>query len=123
MSWVDSKGYLKLNINGKAVFYHRLVWEMEHGKIPDGMMVDHINGNISDNHWSNLRLATRAENGRNRVIKPMTNIRARKNKFEVRFRYNGKEVWLGLFGTLAEAQEARDHKRLELYGDFYGRKE
>ena len=125
MSWVDGKGYTKLRLDGKVVFFHRLVWEMANGKIPSGMMVDHINGNVQDNHFSNLRLATRAENGRNRVVKPMTNIRKRvgKNKWEVRFMYHGKELWLGLFNTLEEAQKVRDSKRIELYGEFNGRKE
>ena len=123
MAWVDEKGYTRLSLDGKDVFYHRLVWEVTNGKIPEGMMVDHINGNVRDNHWSNLRLATRAENGRNRVIKPMTNIRQRKNKYEVRFRYEGKEVWVGLFDTVEEAQKVRDIKRLELYGEFNGRRE
>lgn len=121
MAWTDSKGYTKIKMCGKSVFLHRLIWQEYNGDIPDGMMVDHIDGDPSNNNINNLRLATRAENGRNREVKPMTNIRKRKNKYEVRFRYEGKEVWVGLFDTIEEAQIVRDKKRLELYGEFSGR--
>lgn len=121
MPWIDDKGYVKFHWKGKDQYLHRAMWELTRGRIPEGMMVDHIDGNPRNNSIDNLRLATRAENGRNRVIKPMTNIRKRKNKFEVRFMYNGNELWLGLFDTLKEAQEVRDKKRLELYGEFNGR--
>lgn len=121
MSWINDKGYEKTTVEGVSKYIHRIVWEAHKGPIPDGMMVDHIDGDPLNNDISNLRLATRAENGRNREVKPMTNIRKRKNKYEVRFRYEGKEVWVGLFDTVEEAQIVRDKKRLELYGEFSGR--
>jgi len=40
---------------------HRLVWLHVHGPIPDGMTINHKNGNKSDNSPGNLELATDSE--------------------------------------------------------------
>lgn len=59
-------GYLRANItiNGKEkhVLVHRLVVENFIGEIPDGMEVDHINGDKEDNSVCNLEIVTPKEN-------------------------------------------------------------
>lgn len=42
---------------------HRLVWQWFNGDIPDGMVVNHINGVKSDNRPENLEVVTSSENG------------------------------------------------------------
>ncbi len=49
----------------RGIFLHRVVWEIEHGPIPDRMTVDHKNLNSLDNRLENLRLATQTEQNRN----------------------------------------------------------
>jgi len=44
---------------------HRIIWKMVHGEIPEGMVIDHINGNPFDNRLENLRMVTHTENCRN----------------------------------------------------------
>lgn len=46
----------------KAVPLHRFIISAT-----EGLVVDHINGNTLDNRKNNLRMATKAENGQNRV--------------------------------------------------------
>ena len=48
-----------------TVFLHREVWEYHNGKIPQGMMIDHIDRNRSNNSISNLRLVNSKENRAN----------------------------------------------------------
>lgn len=44
---------------------HRLVWETFNGEIPEGMQIDHIDGNPENNCLDNLRCVTAKENSNN----------------------------------------------------------
>lgn len=46
----------------KTIYIHTLVAETYLGVRPEGMVIDHIDGNKSNNHLSNLRYTTVAEN-------------------------------------------------------------
>lgn len=58
------EGYVRIYF-GRMILAHRLAWFYVHGEWPTGE-IDHINGNRADNRIANLRVATHAENGRNR---------------------------------------------------------
>lgn len=64
----DKDGYLKVAIKrGKGrkthnEFLHRIVYRAFNGDIPDGMTVDHIDNNRTNNHKDNLQLLTAEEN-------------------------------------------------------------
>lgn len=64
--YVDPQGYVTVGIYGRFYKAHRLIWRMHHpkGKMPH--TIDHIDGNRSNNVVENLRIATHAENMRNR---------------------------------------------------------
>jgi hypothetical protein len=59
-------GYLRLDVYREQergqVYIHRLVWEAFHGRIPNGMDINHRDGNKSNNRLDNLELVTRSEN-------------------------------------------------------------
>lgn len=57
--------YFKASVNKKNQYLHRMVWEYHNGKIPDGMMIDHIDMDKSNNGISNLRLVTPKQNREN----------------------------------------------------------
>lgn len=55
-------GYLQTRLHGRPYPTHRIIYEMHHGFIPPGMVVDHIDGDKTNNHIGNLRLATPSQN-------------------------------------------------------------
>lgn len=55
----------QLGYNNKRFRLHRVIYEICYGKIPNGLLVDHIDGNPFNNKKENLRLVTSAENSRN----------------------------------------------------------
>lgn len=68
----DWGGYYRVSpvLNKKQVhrFVHLLVAECWHGAKPDVLECDHIDNNIHNNHYSNLRYVTKAENLAKRVF-------------------------------------------------------
>lgn len=97
---------------------HRFVWETNHGVIPIGMEIDHINGDRQDNRIENLRLVTRQQNNFNREVKPMTNIKVVGGRYQVRITKDAKQHCLGTYDTLEEAQTVRKKGRLKLYEGY-----
>lgn len=55
-------GYHRVTINNKNYSVHILVYEAFNGKIPERMVIDHINGIRDDNRLENLRCITQSEN-------------------------------------------------------------
>jgi len=70
----DSKGrfvvttgagrYARIQRNGQNLELHRYIWEQQHGPIPAGLCVHHINGDKKDNRMENLMLVSPAEHNR-----------------------------------------------------------
>ena len=53
-----------LSVNGKYYerYIHQMVAETYLGSRPEGMVVDHIDGDIHNNHYTNLEYVSRTEN-------------------------------------------------------------
>jgi hypothetical protein len=109
--------YLRTQINKQRYLVHRIIFLMWYGYMPE--IIDHIDGNISNNKIDNLRPANRCEN-RHNASKNKNNTSNCKNVFYhknrnvwmVRVMANKKIIHCGTFKDfeLAElvAHEARD---------------
>lgn len=82
--------------------------------IPEGMLVDHINGNPDDNRWANLRLASKKVNAHNTGLKSWNKTGRRgvswdkaRNKYRAALVVDGKQV-SKRFTTIEEASEWYD---------------
>lgn len=60
------RGRLEIRIGGKLYLGHRLAWFYVYGDMPSGML-DHVDGNPSNNRIDNLRQATIQQNNQNRA--------------------------------------------------------
>ena len=63
----NKQGYVQMRIQGKTYQAHALAWLYMFGEIPT--LIDHIDGNRSNNAITNLRIADRSINGFNREKK------------------------------------------------------
>lgn len=120
--YVDSKGYAKRDIQVAGRKYprklHRLVADA-----PDGVIVDHINGDKLDNRRENLRLVTPRQNCLNRSAN-----KGRKYKgvyknhkaatYTARINADGKSRYLGSFRDPIDAAKAYDEAAKEYFGDY-----
>ncbi len=78
---------------------------------PDGMVVDHINGNLLDNRKANLRIVTQLENCQNRTRANKNSKTGRRGvsqtgNFAACVSVDGKHVHLGYFETIEDASAA-----------------
>ena len=94
-------------INGER-WMNRIVWTQHNGPIPKGMIIDHINGNPSDNRIENLQCITQKQNcqrsPRSKGYKFKKKNKARPYQAYRVFNYIGHS--LGMFGTPCGAKMA-----------------
>lgn len=125
MRLTHGDGSVKVRIMGKDYRAHRIIWLHAHGRLPVDV-IDHINGNPSDNRLANLREATDAENKRNvgkrrhntSGFKGVTWDKANK-RWLAHATYNGKGVHLGRHPTKEQAAQAYETFARQHYGEFY----
>lgn len=122
VGFIDDKGYRATTIDSVKTKVHRVVWEMHNGKIPNGMMIDHINHNRIDNRIDNLRVVRCIDNKRNSTMQSnnttgITGVYWCKTykKWKAAIGVNGKQVSLGYFDNFNDAVNRRK-KAEKLYG-------
>lgn len=110
---INERGYFVVTVGGKKYLRHRIVWEMHHGKIPDGMEVDHDNRIPGDDRIENLNLVSRSGNMKNLSMRKdnksgITGVRFRKDRMKWRAEISTDKVKLSRsFDCFIKACEQR----------------
>lgn len=117
-------GYVAVMINGKTYMAHRIVYKMYHGVEP-AELIDHADGNASNNNPKNIRDASHAQNAQNRNKKTEStsgnrNVfwRGDRKKWRVYISAFGKAHYFGLFDKKEDAIEVAEKQRKILHAEF-----
>lgn len=112
-------GYIIVTYRKAKHLAHRIVFFLTHGYLP--AMIDHVDGNPSNNAPSNLRAATHNINQQN-LHKPrghnttgFLGVSMRQGKYRARIVTNGIATELGLFTTPEAASAAYQQAKTRLH--------
>lgn len=119
-----SNGYVRVTIEGKKYWAHRLAWFYTLGAWPE-KQIDHKDTNRANNKWSNLRIATQTQNNGNCVL-PKTNTSGfkgvsfdtRRKCFVAQIGHQGKNHYLGRFIKAEDAALKYDKAANSFFGEY-----
>lgn len=125
--WTDAEhksGYGHFKIEGHHKKAHRVSWEFSRGKIPDGLVVDHICHVKLCVNPEHLRLATPKQNAEYRkgpmndhTSSGVRGVSRSGNAWIVRVIHNYKRYYFGSYSNLQEAEAVAIRARADLF-DF-----
>lgn len=127
--YIADNGHYQLKLetkNGREHPYpHRLVAEYFLDNWDPKLDVDHIDMNKLNNHYSNLRMATRSQNNAN-TDKRTNNIsgfkgvywNTQKNKWNAKSQKDGKQYHFGYFDNKLDAARAYMEGAKKLHGEY-----
>ena len=117
---VTRDGYIKVHVPGRSLQGHRLAWFLHYGQWPSGI-IDHADGNGTNNAISNLRDASHAQNCHNRTtasgsLKGVRRVPS--GKWTASIVVNKRRVHLGTFNSPDEARAAYASAATANFGPF-----
>lgn len=126
---LSRNGYNRICIDKATYLLHRLAYCSYHNvEMDSDVILDHIDGNRTNNSKENLRISNASYNCHNRRKSPNTSSKyygvayfKRDNNWEARIRIptkgRGKKLFLGRYKSEDDAALAYNTKAKELYGD------
>ena len=119
-----SHGYRQIELDYKFFRAGRLAWLIVTGSWPE-CLIDHINGNRSDDRWTNLRAASYQENARNKTLcrrnksgKVGVHKVKRNGLWGAEIGLNGRNIKLGHFRSKSDAIAVRLEAEKQYFGEF-----
>lgn len=120
--------YAQRKVGKRTIRLHREIMETILGRpLEPDEQVDHINGFGLDNRRQNLRLATKAENGRNSRLRANNasgykgvHWHKARQKWEAQIQVNRRTLFLGYYADPIDAARAYDAAARSHFGDFAG---
>lgn len=117
------EGYGKIRHPGRGRHAHQVAYELAHGPVPLGHVIDHRCRNracINPDHLRPATAKTNAENLQGPTARNSTGYlgvsrAVGRNKYRAAVKHHGVNYFLGNFDTAEEAGEACKAKRLELF--------
>ena len=97
-----SREYLRIQIDGKLYYAHRLAFLYMTGWMPE--FVDHKDGDTLNCRWDNLRESTTSENGKNTTRRGYHV--DRHGRYRVQLTTDYKRLTVGSYETAEEARSA-----------------
>lgn len=92
---------------------------------PDDMVVDHQDGDRTNNRKSNLRIVTQAQNCQNKALlstnhSEIMGVRfdKKRNKWSAEIKMNGIKCYLGRYNEKCDAVYARYSAEIKLFGEY-----
>lgn len=123
VGWIDGQGYLYIRLRGKLYVAQRLVFLYMTGEWPEGV-VDHINRDVGDNSWGNLRDVPKGINQENRVGACKNNksgllgVSPNGERWTAKIGHLYRQIYLGTFDTPEEAHKVYLKAKCELHEGF-----
>lgn len=122
--YIRPEGYCQvklLSTRTPRCYAHRIVWALHYGEWPSNIL-DHINGNRSDNRIENLRVCPKGNRDNQQNMKIHKNNRLKvqgvspnQKGYRAQIQVDGRKINLGTFNTVEEASAAYQKAKRELH--------
>ncbi len=120
----NAHGYIKICIDRRRYYAHRLAWFYVHGEWPT-KLIDHRLTRAAGNHLGNLREASASQNQANRPIQANNTsgakgvtFRADRQKWMAQITVGRRNKFLGYFNSLEEGSAAYKAAAEAAFGDY-----
>lgn len=126
---INKQGYYYIRVGEKYYSIHRMVAFMFVDRLNESFnVVDHIDNNRLNNHYTNLRWTSLKLNGKNKKCKNKFGVngiyemddkyRIGKKIYKVVIGHENKAIKVGYFKDVNSAISARKQIEIELYGEY-----